>query len=59
MRPTSADRFVPGGLYADLFDPSATGPDRAVSYEVWNRIYNAVPEDYRLPDIPVVTLQLP
>lgn len=51
---------VPGVMYAGLFDPAAApGPDIAVNYAVWNRIYHGVPDGYRLPDLPVATLRLP
>ncbi|MFC3800630.1 hypothetical protein [Cohnella sp. GCM10012308] len=57
---TSDNILVPGALFAGLFDPAAAaGPDLDVNYEVWNRIYNAVPEGYKLPDLPVATLRLP
>lgn len=59
MQSLDADRPVPGGLYANLFDNAAAGPDVAVSYKVWNTICHAVPADYRLPDLPLATLTLP
>ncbi|MDI4646014.1 hypothetical protein [Cohnella hashimotonis] len=57
---TPDNMLVPGALFAAIFDPeAAAGPDLAVNYEVWNRIYHSVPEDYKLPDLPIVTLRLP
>lgn len=54
------EQVVPGAMFAGLFDPDAApGPDLAVNYEVWNRIYHALPEGYKLPDLPVAMLRLP
>jgi hypothetical protein len=46
---------VTGQLYIRLFDEAVKGPAPEVNYEVWNRIFNGVPENYKLPDMAVIT----
>ncbi|UKS27632.1 glycosyltransferase family 4 protein [Paenibacillus sp. HWE-109] len=41
---------VRGDLYNRLFEQQTSNPDVNVDYYTWNRLYNALPSGYTLPD---------
>ncbi|MEO3944790.1 hypothetical protein [Gorillibacterium sp. CAU 1737] len=43
-------RKIIGDLYNRLFQVQASSPGAVIDYDVWNRINEALPEDYILPD---------
>ena len=56
---SSSGFIVTGHLYNRLFDEAVKGPAIDVNYEVWNHLFNAVPENYKLPDMAVITFMPP
>jgi hypothetical protein len=42
-------------LYNRIFVEQVSNPDVLVDYYVWNAIFESLPKDYKLPDMPVLT----
>ncbi len=47
--------MVIGDLYNRIFVAQSSHIDVLVDYAVWNRIFEQLPADYRLPDMEVLT----
>lgn len=44
---------VMSDLYNRIFVNQKSTPDVLVDYVIWNRIFQSLPKDYKLPDEPV------
>ncbi|WP_164817325.1 hypothetical protein [Paenibacillus lautus] len=47
---------VMSDLYNRLFVNQVSSPELVVDYVIWNRIFQSLPKDYKLPDEPVTNI---